>query len=784
MSLHAVQTMENKKVKQQTFSSIGKPAPRVEGVEKVSGKALYTADHLLPGTLWGKALRSPYPHARILRVDTSRAKSQPGVMTVVTAADIPNVLTGRRLRDMRMLAGDRVRFIGEKIAVVAAEDRNVAEEATQLIEVEYEELPPVFDPLVAITEGAPQLHEGLKNYQGLPNLASSINNVYSHDEWRLGDVERGFRESDHIFEDTFTTQHVHQSYLEPHSSVLSIDKETGVIHVWVSNKAPYQTKQSLADAIGVPAEKIVIHLSAIGGDFGGKGALMDLPLCYFLAQRTGRPVRMIMTYTEELMAGNPRHASVIVVKTGVKRDGTLMARQVRAFWNGGAYGAMKPIPSVNLPGAVKAAGSYRIPNVKIDSYAVYTNSVPCGHFRSPGMVQLVFAGESQMDMIAKSLQIDPLEIRIRNALRDGDPTPGEGQNGMIDVKCQEVLESAGDVSNWKRFKKSPQVGHGLALSYRNVGIGDANARLSVSPEGFVSLLITYADTGTGAHTILCQMIAEVLDIPISQVKLEVGTTDCFRSEAGTGASRVTFVLGQAVLDAVDKLKALLRDRAAEMLGVSADEIAIEKGRLVSKRHTSRSLSLAQVAAAASVKGKPLEVESYHEETETPAEGVFTACVAEVYVDRETGQVHLRKLDTVHDVAMILNPVGHQGQIDGGIMQGVGYALTEEMVMEDGRVTTLNLGEYKIPNVKDISTLKTSLVRGDVGAAPFQSKEIGESAISQVAPAIANAVYDAVGVRIMDLPITAEKVFRALQAQTAENQTGSRAGSRDRRHTRG
>jgi CO/xanthine dehydrogenase Mo-binding subunit len=378
------------------------------------------------------------------------------------------------------------------------------------------------------------------------------------------------------------------------------------------------------------------------------------------------------------------------------------------------------------------------------------------------MVQLVFAGESQMDMIAKSLQIDPLEIRIRNALQDGDLTPGESKDGMVDVKCQEVLQSAADASNWKRFKKSPKVGRGVALSYRNVGIGDANARLSVGPDGIVSLLITYADTGTGAHTILCQMIAEVLDIPFSQVKLEVGTTDCFRSEAGTGASRVTFVLGQAVLKAVDKLKALLRHRGAEMLGVAAEEIAIRKGRLLVERHSSRSLSLAQIAAAAAVEGKPLEVESYYEATETPPEGVFTACVAEVYVDTETGQVHLRKLNTVHDVATILNPVGHQGQIDSGIMQGVGYALMEEMVLEDGRVTTLNLGEYKIPNIKDISSLQTTLVRGEVGAAPFQSKEIGESAISQVAPAIANAVYDAVGVRIMDLPITAEKVFRALQ----------------------
>src|SRR5215468_1013719 len=749
------------KVIQRSFSSVGKAAPRIEGAQKVSGTARYTADHLLPGTIWGKVLRSPYPHARVVQIDTSRAQSRPGVMAVLTAADMPTVLTGRRLQDMPMLAQNRVRFIGEKIAVVAAENRDIAEEAAQLIKVEYEEMPAVFDPRVAITEGAPQLHEGLKDYKGLPKPISGINNVYSHEQWALGNIDQGFCEADRIFEDTFTTQHVHQTYLEPHSSVLSIDKDSGVVHIWVSNKGPYQAKQSLSEAIGVPPEKIVIHVSAIGGDFGGKGALMDLPLCYFLAQRTGRPVRMIMTYTEELMAGNPRHASVIVVKTGVKEDGTIVARQVKAFFNGGAYGAMKPIPSVNLPGAVKAAGSYRIPNVRIDSYAVYTNSVPCGHFRSPGLVQLAFAGESQMDMIAKSLQVDPLDLRLQNALRDGDPTPGEGKNGMVDVKCREVLESVADSSDWKRFKKSPGVGRGLALSYRNVGIGDANARLSVAPDGIVSLLITYADTGTGAHTILCQMIAEILDIPLAQVKLEVGTTDWFRFEAGTGASRVTFVLGQAVLNAVDKLKALLRDRAAAMLGVSGQEIVMEKGRLVSKRRRSRSLSLAQVAAAASVSGELLEVESYHEATETPSEGVFTACVAEVSVDTETGKVHLRKLNTVHDVATILNPVGHQGQIDGGIIQGVGYALTEEMVMEDGQVATLNLGEYKIPNIKDLSPLQTTLVRGNAGAAPFQSKEIGESAISQVAPAIANAVYDAVGVRIMDLPITAEKVFRAL-----------------------
>jgi CO/xanthine dehydrogenase Mo-binding subunit len=754
------QRMENTKAQSPSFSYVGKSAPRIEGQQKVSGQALYTADHLLPGTVWGKVLRSPYPHARIARVDTERATAYPGVLAVLTAADIPDVLTGRRLRDMPMLARDRVRFIGEKIAVVAAEDRDVAEEAAQLIEVEYEELTPVSDALAAINEGAPELHERLVEYQGLPKIGTPLKNTYSHEEWVLGDVERGFRESDHIFEDRFSVQHVHQAYLEPHSSVVSLDRNTGTIHVWVSNKVPYNTKNSLSDAIGVPAEKIVIHVSAIGGDFGGKGALMDLPLCYFLARRLDRPVRMIMTYTEELTAGNPRHSAEIVVKTGINKDGRILARQITVYWNGGAYGAMKPIPTVNLPGAVKAAGAYYIPNVRVDSYAVYTNSVPCGHFRSPGLVQLAFAGESQIDMIAAALKIDPLDLRLRNALKDGDPTPD--QNGMVDVKCKEVLETAAAATNWKKSPRRAQLGRGMALSYRHVGVGDANARMSLRPDGKIWILTTYADTGTGAHTILCQMVAEVLDIPFDQVGLEVGTTDSFRSESGTGASRVTFVLGQAVLKAAAKLKSLLCERAAEMLGVSSDQVILTNGRFSVAQSGARSLSLAEFAKAAADKKLLLEVESYHSESETPPEGVFAACVAEVYVDGATGQVELRKLDTVHDVATILNPVGHQGQIDGGIMQGMGYGLMEEMVMEEGRVTTANLGEYKIPNIRDIPPLRTTLVHSHEGASPFQSKEIGESAISQVAPAIANAVYAAVGVRIKDLPITAEKVFRALQ----------------------
>jgi CO/xanthine dehydrogenase Mo-binding subunit len=753
--------VSKRREKEGGFSSVGKPVPRIEGVQKVSGQAVYTADQLIPGMIWGKVLRSPHPHARIIRIDTTRAKSFPGVLAVLTSKDVPESLTGRRLRDMPILARDRVRFVGEKAAVVAAEDVNVAEEAANLIEVEYEELPAVFDPSMAIAEGAPTLHEQMNTYKGLPQLLPKLKNVYSHDEWSIGNAEDGFREADRIFEDTFITKHVHQGYLEPHSSVMAVNEKNGTVRVWVSNKVPYDVKRQLSEATGVPPEKIVVHLSSIGGDFGGKGSLMDLPLCYFLAKLTGRPVKMVMTYAEELMASNPRHPAVVTMKTGVKNDGRLVARQVKVFWNGGAYGAMKPIPTVNLPGAVRAAGCYNIPNVRIDSYAVYTNCVPCGHFRAPGQVQLAFAGESQMDMIAEALGINPLELRLRNALRDGDITP-EGKS-MKDVKCREVLDAVAQACNWSGFKKQKNVGRGLAVAHRNVGTGDANARVTIQHDGTVSLLTTYTDTGTGSYTVLCQIVAEVLEIPVQQIKLEVGTTDTFRSESGTGASRVTHVLGHAALQAAQKVKMVLKERAAQMFHCSPGEVVFEKGRLFVNDERSKSLSIAQVVEASAAKGDPIEVQSYFKSEEVPAEGVFSACVAEVYVDEDTGKVHVRRLTTAHDIGTILNPVGHQGQIDGGIVQGFGFALMEEILMEEGRVTTLNLGDYKIPNLKDIAPLKTVLVQATLGPAPFQSKEIGESAISQVAPAIANAVYDAVGVRIKELPITAEKVYFALQA---------------------
>jgi len=745
------------------FTSIGKPKPRIEGNSKVTGEAVYAADKMIPGTIWGKVLRSSYTHARILRIDTSQARSHPGVLSVITAKDVSGVLTGRRLKDMPILARDVVRFVGERIAVVAAEDPGVAEEAANLIVVEYEELPAVFDPLTAVGESAPLLHQNIVTYKGLPESVAEHKNVHSYQEWSIGDVKQGFLDSDHIFENTFRTQYVHQGYLETHASLVAI-KEDGQVEVWLTNKVPYEVREQFSETIGVAPEKIVVHLLPIGGDFGGKGSQMDLPLCYYLARHTGRPVKMVMTYAEELMAGTPRHPSVISMKTGVNNDGTLVARQVRVYWNGGAYGAMKPIPSVNLPGALRAAGCYRIPNVKIDSYAVYTNCVPCGHFRSPGHVQLAFAGESQMDIIAEALGMDPLELRLRNGLKDGDLMPDH--TSMAHVKCREVLEAVKRESSWDKSKKMPYVGRGVAISHRPVGIGDANARLSVRPDGTLILLTTYTDTGTGSHTIFCQIVAEALGVPFEQVKLEVGSTNSFRFESGTGGSRVTHVMGQAAFQAATQMKAVLQKQAAEMFHCSLEEVSLEAGRLIHLGSLEKALSLGQVAEAGAAEGRTLEVQSYFKATEIPAEGVFSALVAEVEVDVETGQVHLLKLTTVHDAGTILNPLGHQGQIEGGIVQGLGFALEEEMNMEEGRIVTLNLGEYKIPNIKDTSKLKTVLVNNPIGPAPFQAKEIGESSICQVAPAIANAVYDAVGVRIMDLPITAEKIYNELQVRKA------------------
>jgi CO/xanthine dehydrogenase Mo-binding subunit len=745
------------------YNTVGKALGRVEGPAKVSGRATYAADVLLPGMIWGKVLRSPLPHARILRIDASKAAGMPGVLAVLTARELPDVLTGRRVYDMPVLARDRVRFIGEKVAVVAAEEPDAAEEALNAIEVEYEELPTVFEAETAMRDEAPVLHPDYRAYPHAPSqYFSDLPNVHSHVTWHIGDVEQGFAQADRVFEHTFRTPHVHQGYIEPHAAVVAMNPH-GRVEVWLSNKMPFRTRTLLADAIQVPEERIVVHVIPIGGDFGGKGSLMDTTLCYHLAQRTGRPVKMVMSYTEELMAGNPRHPTTVYLRTGVTRDGRMVARQARVIFNSGAYAAFKPTALVNISGASQAAGAYGIPHVRIDAYSVYTNCVPAGHMRAPGDPQVSFAVESAMDMMAADLGLDPLAFRRRNLLRDGDLLPNG--HAVEQVRVAETLDAAVRASAWGQPRPRPHVGRGLAVAHRHIGIGDANAELQVEDDGTVTLLTTVPDTGTGSHTILRQIVAETLNLAVDRIRIQIGTTDTFTLDSGSGGSRVTHVAGQATYQAAVALRRMICEVAAQVLACAVEEVelAAEEGIVQQSRTPGHRLPLSDLAVLARERQQPLRAHRLYRVSQYPHVTAFTAQVVELEVDPDTGQITLLDVVTAHDVGTILNPLGHQGQIEGGLVQGLGAGLMEEMLIDQGRISTLNLGDYKLPSIKDIPPLHTVLVADEVGPAPFHGKAIGESSITPIAAAIANAVADAVGVRLTDLPLSAEKVFMALQA---------------------
>ncbi len=741
-----------------SYSTIGQPVGRVEGPAKVTGEAQFTADVILPGMIWGKVLRSPLPHARIVSIDTREAEQMPGILAVLTAKDVPDLLTGRRVYDMPVLARDRVRFIGEKVAVVAAEDPDMAEDALASIDVEYEEMPAVFDAHEAMNPEAPLLHPDYRSYAHAPEkFFSDIPNVHSHVTWELGDIDKGFALAKQVFEHTFNTPAVHQGYIEPHASVVAIDPD-GRVNVWISNKMPVRARELLADVIELPEERILVHLAQIGADFGGKGSLMDAPLCYHLAKRTGRPVKMVMTYTEELMAGNPRHPTSIFLRTGVTEEGQIVARQAKVVFNSGAYAAFKPVPFVNIPGAKDAAGVYGTPHIRIDAYSVYANCVPSGHFRAPGDLQVNFAVESSMDMIAEDLGLDRLEFRKQNLLKDGDWVPGGPQ--LEEVRVAETLAAAVKASSWNQPKSQPNRGLGLAVSHRLIGTGEANTQLTLEEDGTILVLTPVPEVGTGAHTILQQIVAETLFLPLDQVRVETAS-EIFKTDSGSGASRVTYVGGQVVQQAAGELMKLILAAGAKGLGCAENEVVFEGGRVV-RSDSDGSLSLTEVAKMGGDGKSALRVMKSLNLSEGPPMTTFTAQVVELEVDPETGQIRLLDVVTAHDVGTIINPLGHQGQIEGGLLQGVGFGLLEELRMEDGQVSTLNLGDYKLPNIRDIPPLTTVLVEEEVGPAPFHGKAIGESSITPTGAAIANAVYDAVGVRFHDLPINAEKVYWALQ----------------------
>jgi CO/xanthine dehydrogenase Mo-binding subunit len=732
---------------------VGKPTPRVEGALKVTGKALYSADLNLPDTLWGRCLRSPIPHGRIRRIDTSKAWQVPGVKAVITGQDVAGLRIGRCIYDTPVLADGLVRFIGEKVAAVAAETRLAAEQALELIEVEYEELEALLDPVEAAKPDAPVLHPDLLGYKGLPVPLENVSNIFAYLKWGKGNVEQGFHQADLVIENTFTTQVTHQSYLEPHACVVKAEPSGGA-DVWSCSKTPYAVRTQLSNCIGVAKEKLVFHPTHIGGDFGGKGGFMDVPVAYFLSKKSGRPVKMLMDYTEELTAGNPRHASIIKIKTGVKKNGTIVAHHIQFLFDSGAYASMKP--AGYLIGASTCAGPYKIDNCLIEERMVYTNKIPCGHMRAPGDPQGFFANESQLDIVARKLGMDPAEFKRRNMLRDGDETPIGGH--ISHIRGKEALDRAIQLAGYDK-PKPKNVGRGLSFSEWSPSGGEGNVFVTIEFDGRVKALSPVVDQGAGVLTVIIEVVGEELKIAAEEIELKQVDSTIVPSDGGVGGSRATRVYGNAAYEAGVKAREELFAFAAQALEVEPKELELEKGTIVHKK-SKRKMSFADVVK---FKGAPIYVRGYYKSTEKSHDASVSAQIAEVHVDPDTGKVTLRNMVSAHTTGKVINPLMHQGQIDGGVVFGLGFALTEEVMFDGGKVTTSNFGEFKIPNIMDIPPLRTDVMENvPAGPGPYNSLAIGEVANVPTAAAVANAVADACGVRITDLPVTSEKVYRALK----------------------
>jgi CO/xanthine dehydrogenase Mo-binding subunit len=702
---------------------------RVEGRAKVSGAAAYAADAARPGMLWAAFVTSPFAHARIIGVDMQAARAMPGVHVVLSGKDIGEHYLGRALFDWPVLATDLVRFIGQYVVAVAAETREAAQAAARAVDVQYEELSAIFDPEEAIAPGAPVLHAHPDRYPFIipgkrrpvphPNMQGYLSD--SH-----GDVEAAFASAYRVFEHTFTTPRYFGAAIEPRATMVWID-ERGVVHVISTNKSPFALRAQLAIATGLPAESIVIEPAYIGGDFGAKGLSIDEFVCYFLAKATGRPIKAVRSYLDDMRSTNVRHASTITLKTAITMAGYVTAMQGRVVYNGGAYGAGKPIPTV-LP-AVRAipALPYRIANESWEVMSVYTHTVPAGHVRAPGETQLLFAIESQLDIIAKAYPLDPLMFRVANAK----------EPQMIDVLTELRLKSGWD--------SPPAPGHGRGMSSwkRHVGGGASSVKLIARAGGTIEIETGLADQGGGNLTAVQRVVSSALGVARERIRLVHKGTDVAGNDPGAGGSRATHIVGNAALAALNQLSDALR--AAGWNG------------------SPESWPDAVDAFARAAATPPEFVGTYDSSQNPVAEHAenYAAYAVEVAVDPETGEVSVEQVTFVADTGTVINPVAHRGQVDGGFMFGFGHAMTEELLVEDGNIVNLSLADYKLPSMRDIPPFRAVLINEEAGPGPFGAKSAGELNTGGVGPAIANAVESACGVRITQLPITAERILKLL-----------------------
>ena len=765
---------------------VGAHIPRVDARDKVTGQAVYGFDVDLPGMLYGAALRSPLPHARIIEIDLSEAIKAPGVRAVVTGRDFPFTF-GSAIKDQPFLAIDRVRYVGEPLAAVAAETESEALGAIQKICLRLEEIPAVFDSREAIKEGSPLVHPDLERYPNSGHPVVPGTNICVLRTYKLGDVDRGFAEADQVFEDEFSAHAVSHATMEPHVAVAQYLPATNHYTFWSSTDRPYLLSRELANALGISSDHIRCIVPYVGGAFGGKNTLIAEAIAIALARFTrGRPVKVVFSREEELTATQVRVGAYMRLKTGVKKDGTLTARKADIIWDSGAY--VSNSNGVAIRGAYTIFGPYRIPNIELISRLVYTNKEISSSYRGYGTTQVTWACESQMDMIARRLEIDPFEIRLKNAYVEGD----RYINGQLlhAVGLKDTLIRAGQEIEWGTVRQpstgTKRRGKGMAVILKGT-LTPTNSCcfIKVNQDAGATVICTVPETGGGQRTVLSQIAAEAIGLPLDSVSVTCPDTSITPFNDAVGSSRTTFHMGNAVLAAGQQVRKKIVDLAAKMLETDPGRLSLSEGKII-EEGTGERTTLKALLTQAFGPAVDLLGEAFYSPADSPLLAansgmkgwdsrmssifwMFASHAAEVEVDIETGAVRVIKVVAAHDVGRAINPVACEQQIEGAVVMGVSNTLFEEFKMEKGRILNNSLADYKLATMLDAPRIVPILVEAPHQEGPFGAKGVGEPAAGATAPAIANAIFDAIGIRINDLPITPEKVLAALKEK--EGKTG-------------
>ena len=754
---------------------VGRPVKRVDARAKVTGKAKYVADLEIQGMLYGKMLLSPHPHARIKSVDMSEAETLPGVWTVITAKEIPGEnQIGVVMSDQPLLAQEKVRFVGDCVALVAAEAESIAAKALDLIRIEYEPLPGVYTAQEALGEHSPQIHRG--------------GNLLTHLKIRKGDIEVGLEKAEIVLEETFHTQRQEHVYLEP-IGALAIPQEDGSMTILGSLQCPFYVQKGVARVLGLPLSKVRIVQATTGGGFGGKE---DVPseICAFaslLAHRTHRPVQMILSREEDLRRSSKRHPMTVTYKMGADGDGKILCAQIQVLADMGAYATLSPV--VLYRSTVHATGPYQIPHVKVDTHGVYTNNIPSGAFRGFGTPEVTFAHESMIDELAAKLGRDPIQIRLMNGLKLGSQT-ATGQVLEESVGYEETVLRAKEACEWEKkraddrlLSSSRRRGLGVSTIFYGVSLGakgwfldGAGAFVQIYQDGSVSVAIGGTEMGQGAQTVIAQLAAENLGLPVDRISILPTDTSLVPDSGPTVASRTTVFSGNATLDALEQIKKSLREMAGELLAVSPERVNFRDGQVLGG---DRAISFDKLLQHCYQRNVNLAAEgwfvsppcSFDEQTgQGNAYYVYGygTQIAEVEVDLDTGRVQVLRVTAAHDVGKAINPKGVCGQIEGGVVQGVGYALLEDFIMKEGHIQTPDLATYTIPTSLDVPEIVPIIVEAASKVGPFGAKGLGEQPIIPTAAAVANAIYDATGVRVRSLPISPEVLRRAFLDEKEES----------------